>query len=177
MEAPDSNAFGVRALPLAFCAIANLRMALEYCAQEVQRTACPTGDPVRSAFPIATTLADFKSDVGRSFPGLLGNRLDLWNVLLNYQSFSVGGFDWLPLLHGLWNHSKHVDLAPEGVVTGGIEGTITHPSGVVEKRHSFYLLMQGTRPLGGFLTASADGIERVINELGPLVQAPLGRQD
>lgn len=164
-NAENIERFEGAALPLAYCAVANYRMALEYVAQAIARACCPTSDPQDVNFPIAKSEESWKSIMGRRFPGLRASNPGLWDLLHGYQPFTPSGLNWIATLHALWNHSKHIGLNPAGTGTSTLAVTIGRTGTADDVLHSYWLVYDETRPLHEYLNAIGPLIEQVISEV------------
>jgi hypothetical protein len=166
--AQDREKFVGWALPHAFFAVAGLRMALEYAAQEVQQRCLPGCDR-KSTFPICDDLHSFESVAGSRFPGLKETRRDVWDALLRMQPFSAGGYPALGTLNDLWHHSKHIDLG--GTTTHELVMTFEDPAAGTSETVRKYLLSYGdNRPLLELLDRCVNDVGAVISTLESLIR-------
>jgi hypothetical protein len=91
----------------------NLRSGLDYLANDIRETHCPTAKPDdRFYFPILPDRKQFESQTDRWFPDLAKTKPDLWNYLESVQPYHAG-YEWLGLFNKVNIENKHGDLVEQ----------------------------------------------------------------
>nr|WP_308414056.1 hypothetical protein [Serratia nevei]MDQ7766945.1 hypothetical protein [Serratia nevei] len=88
----------------------NLRSALDFIASDISEHTKISGKGGRVYFPYGNNDADFRSSIGRSFPGLQSSNIDIYNALESFQTHKTGDSIVVDMCM-LTNSNKHNDLS------------------------------------------------------------------
>ncbi len=117
----------------------NLRSVLDYLAHEIVDKYCPNANPKDLLyFPIRADLSSFQGAMNKSYPDLMANNKNVYDILENVQPFIKDENKWLTSFNKLNNENKHERLVAQkrsetkriNVEIKGGGGVSWNPSGV-----------------------------------------------
>jgi hypothetical protein len=116
----------------------NLRSILDYIAHDIVDKYCPNANPkINLYFPIRADLNAFAFGMTKSYPDLITNNKNVYDILENLQPFKKDENKWLTFFNKLNNENKHERLVVQTrtetknvTITGQGGGAVSWGSGV-----------------------------------------------
>src|SRR5260370_12356294 len=91
----------------------NLRSILDYVAQDIRETNCPSANPrTRFYFPIMSDVNQYRNQMNEWYPNLNVTSSDLWNYLESVQPYHPS-HSWLGKFNRVNKYNKHESLVEQ----------------------------------------------------------------